>query len=281
MRTPEQQRRQEEAAARLAAKRKQAHWRGRHGARVHLEVEDGCVIVFSDAHFWPGQPTVAYRALCWLVREYQPFALIDNGDSFDGATISRWPRIGWDSKPTVAEELAVNCERHEELEKLAPNALRVWNLGNHDARFETFLASKVPEYQGVSGFQLRDRFPGWLPAWSTWVGDQVIVKHRIGGGKYAAANNVLKAGRTIVTGHDHRLYEFPLSTYAGDFYGIDAGTLADIWGPMFKDYTEDNPVDWHSGFPILWFRGGRYVGVELVRVLQDGRVFHRGQVYRP
>lgn len=266
-----------EAAASNNA-RKEAK-RSRYSARVHVPLQDGCAIVFSDAHFWPGEQSTAFKALRWLVQEYKPFALIDNGDSFDGATISRWPRIGWDAKPTVQEELAVNCERHQELEELAPDAYRTWNLGNHDARFETFLAAKAPEYQGVTGFSLRDHFPGWMPAWSTWLGDQVIIKHRISSGKYAAANNVLRAGRTIVTGHDHRLYEFPLSTYVGNLYGIDSGTLADVYGPMFKDYTEDNPVDWQSGFPILWFRDGRYAGCELVRVQQDGAVFHRGNIY--
>lgn len=263
-----------------AAKEAKATHRGRQGARVHVPVSDGCAIVFSDAHFWPGKPTVAYKALLKYVKEYKPFAVIDNGDSFDGAQISRWPRIGWDATPTVAAELAVNVERHGDLEKAAPNAYRTWNLGNHDARYETFLAAKVPEYQNVEGFHLRDKFPGWLPAWSTWLGNQVVVKHRLSGGKFAAANNVLKAGMTIVTGHDHRLYEFPLATYRETLYGIDAGTLADTYGPMFKNYTEDNPVDWQSGFPILWFRSGKYVGCELVRVRGD-KVFHRGQMVKP
>lgn len=270
----------EELVAAYRAKKAEPK-RGRQGARVHIPAMDGCAIVFSDSHFWPGKPTTAYKALLKYVKEYKPFAVIDNGDSFDGAQISRWPRIGWDSTPTVVQELAVNVERHGDLEKLAPKAYKTWNLGNHDARFETFLAAKVPEYQNIKGFHLSDHFPGWLPAWSTWIGNQVVVKHRIRGGKYAAANNVLAAGMHIVTGHDHRLYEFPMSTYQKDLYGIDAGTLADTYGPMFKNYTEDNPVDWQSGFPILWFRGGKFAGCELVRVQRNGTVFHRGELVRP
>jgi len=248
----------------------------RHGARKLLPVKDGCVVVFSDAHFWPGHVSNANRALLHLLPKLRPYAVIDNGDSFDGASISRYPRIGWDHKPTVKEELDVGVERHTQIEAAAPNAMRTWNLGNHDARFENFLAAKAPEFQGIGGFHLKDHFPGWLPAWSTWIGDQVVVKHRMKGGQYAANNNALWAGRSIVTGHDHMLWAKPLTNYAGTTWGIDAGTLADVWGEMFKDYTEDHAVNWQSGFPILHFRAGKFTGPEFVNALPDGRVIFRG-----
>lgn len=250
----------------------------RYGARVCMPVKDGCVVVFSDAHFWPNKVSNANKALVKLLPKLRPYLLINNGDSFDGASISRYPRIGWDAKPTVKQELDANQERLTEIEKAAPNAQRTWNLGNHDARFETFLAAKAPEYQGVGGFHLKDHFPGWIPGWATWIGDEVIVKHRMKGGQYAAANNALHAGRTIVTGHDHALYEKAHTNYNGTHFGIDAGTLQDVWGDMFKDYTEDHAVNWQSGFPILHFRNGKFTGTEFVRALPDGRVIFRGDL---
>ena len=248
----------------------------RYGARVNVPVKEGCVVVFSDAHFWPGYMSNANQALLKLLPKLKPYLLINNGDSFDGASISRYPRIGWDSKPTVKQELEVNTERLTEIEKAAPNAMRTWNLGNHDARFENYLAARAPEFQGVGGFHLKDHFPSWIPAWSTWIGDEIIVKHRMKGGKYSAANNVLAAGRSIVTGHDHMLWGKALTNYSGTSWGIDAGTLADVWGAMFKDYTEDHVVDWQSGFVILHFSKGRFTGPEFVHALPDGRVIYRG-----
>jgi len=249
----------------------------RHNARHLLPVKEGCVVIFSDAHFWPGYTSNANLALLKLLPQLRPYALINNGDSFDGASISRYPRIGWDQKPTVKQEVEVNKERLSEIEAAAPNALRIWNLGNHDARFETFLAAKAPEFQGVGGFHLKDHFPSWIPAWSTWIGDEVIVKHRMRGGMYSAANNVLRGGRSIATGHDHALWAKALTNYNGTMWGIDAGTLADVWGPQFKDYTEDNVVDWQSGFVILHFQNGRFNGPEIVHALPDGRVIFRGR----
>ena len=64
-----------------------------HAARQALGIENGTVIVFSDAHFWPGIRTTAFKGLLWAIREFKPKAVINNGDAFDGASISRFPRI--------------------------------------------------------------------------------------------------------------------------------------------------------------------------------------------
>lgn len=252
--------------------------RARYNARVVLDPVDGCVVVFSDAHFWPDEVSLANRALLALLPDLRPWAVINNGDSFDGASISRFPRIGWETKPSVAEELAVNKLRLGEIVAAAPHAQRVWNLGNHDSRFETKLAASAPEFENIYGFHLKDHFPDWEPAWATWIGDEVVIKHRMRGGKYSASNNTLHGGRTVVTGHDHMLWAKAITDYNGTRWGIDAGTLADVWGPMFKDYTEDNVVDWQSGFVVLHFRDGRFTGPEFLHALPDGRVLWRGEV---
>jgi len=76
-----------------------------HPKAQNLGILNGTVVIFSDAHFWPGIHTTAYRGLLWAIKELQPKAVIANGDIFDGAGISRHPRIGWDKAPTVMQEL--------------------------------------------------------------------------------------------------------------------------------------------------------------------------------
>jgi len=78
-------------------------------ARKDLGILNGTVIVFSDAHFWPGIHTTAFKGLLWAIKEFRPNAVIANGDIFDGASISRYPRIGWDSTPSEIQELKA-CE---------------------------------------------------------------------------------------------------------------------------------------------------------------------------
>jgi len=249
-----------------------------HAARHQLGIENGVVIVFSDAHFWPGIRTTAFKGLLWAIREFKPKAVINNGDAFDGASISRFPRIGWDTKPSIIQELKA-CEASlGEIEEDAGRAKLIWTMGNHDSRFENRLAANAHEFEGVKGFSLRDHFPAWLSCWACWPTEDVCVKHRYKGGIHASHNNTVGAGKTIFTGHLHSLKVTPYADYNGNRFGVDTGTLADPNGPQFVDYLEDNPTNWRSGFAILTFFNGQLLWPELVHDFGDGCVEFRGEV---
>lgn len=254
----------------------------KHEPRLNLGVENGVVLVFSDAHFYPGIHSSVFKGLLWAIQELNPVAVIANGDVFDGATISRHPRIGWDSKPSVIEELKA-CEIamgeiEEAAKKARHNVKLIWPLGNHDARFENFLAANAPQYEHVKGFSLKDHFPAWTPCWSCWINDDTVVKHRFKGGIHATHNNTLWSGKNIVTGHLHSLKVSPITDYNGVRYGVDSGTLADIDGPQFRDYLEENPTNWRSGFVVLTFYNGKLLMPELVMKFNDDAIEFRGQV---
>ena len=252
----------------------------KHEARQHLGLMNGVVLVFSDAHFWPGLRSTAFKGLLWAIKEMQPKAIICNGDAFDGASISRYPRLGWDSKPTVLQELEACGDALSEIEKVAnQRAKLVWTLGNHDARFETRLAATAGEYEGVHGFTLKDHFPKWTPCWSCWPTEKVVVKHRWKGGVHATHNNTVGSGKTMVTGHLHSLKVTPFSDYEPrPRWGVDTGTLADVDGPQFMDYLEDAPTNWRSGFAVLTFHKGELLWPELVHRFADGVVEFRGKL---
>ena len=283
--TPRQRREREAAAKRAndehARNKAGTYERKRFGARIHLPIIDGTTFILTDQHYWPTEHSLAHRTALQLAKKLRPWAIISNGDSLDGASISRWGHssfIDMASKPTVAQELAINRIRLRDFEGLSFLKYLIWNLGNHDARYETFLATRVPEYAEVNGFSLKDHFPEWLPAWTTYIGDQLVIKHRFKGGKYAAANNAVFAGRSFVTGHDHTLWVKAFTDLNGTRFGAAAGTLADINSQAFLHYTEDNPVDWQSGFLIAHFRSGWLTGLEPVHCLPDGRVLFRGDL---
>lgn len=246
--------------------------------RINMQIDNGVVMIASDAHYFPDNITRAHLAFVKMCRELNPRVVVMNGDVFDGATISRWPRIGWDNKPTVKQELDTCIARLQEITDAAPRAAYVWPLGNHDARFETFLAANASEYEGVKGFHLKDNFPEWKPCWSLFINENTVIKHRFKGGIHATHNNTLWAGRSIVTGHLHSLKSTPLSDYdPWTRYGVDSGTLADPCGEQFKDYTEDNPVNWRSGFVVLTYHDGFLLPPEICEVTPLGAVF-RGKV---
>jgi len=245
--------------------------------RVQTECKNGKIVIFSDAHYWPGYVSTAHRALLKIIKLEKPSIIVCNGDAFDGAQISRFGRQMWGKSPTVMDELKAVKERLDEIEKVSKGAKLFWPLGNHDARFETSLSNRAAEFEGVAGFQLKDHFPFWTPCWSVFVNQEIVIKHRIRGGIHATRNNTLNSGRTTVTGHLHQLKVTPFSDYNGIRYGIDTGTLADLYGPQFS-YCEDNPVDWRSGFVVLSIKDGKLLYPQVAQVRAEGEVEYKGEI---
>jgi hypothetical protein len=252
-------------------------------ARKDLGILNGPVIVFSDAHFWPGIHTTAFKGLLWAIKEFKPKAVIANGDIFDGASISRFDRHGFDSVPSVIQELKA-CEIamgeiEDTAKKVNKSIQLIWTLGNHDARFENRLAANAPQYEFVKGFSLKDHFPAWHPCWACWPTENTIVKHRWKGGIHATHNNTLNSGVNICTGHLHSLKVTPFDDYNGTRFGVDTGTLAEPTGPQFENYLELSPTNWRSGFAILTFHEGRLLWPELVHTWADGQIEFRGKIH--
>jgi hypothetical protein len=253
----------------------------KHAAKIHVPIENGMVVVFSDAHFWTTEPTTAYRALIKFLGEIKPRVVVCNGDAFDGASISRHGRIGFlENRPSVIQELRACQEMLTGIADAAKGAMLTWPLGNHDSRFETHIAAQAPQYEFVHGFHLKDHFPEWKPCWATWINHDTVIKHRWKGGIHATHNNTVGSGVNIVTGHLHSLKVTPWTDYNGTRYGVDTGTLADTDGDQFVNYLETNPTNWRSGFAVLTFHRGRLLPPETVEVLGEGEVAFRGKLHQ-
>jgi hypothetical protein len=248
--------------------------------RQEWRVDSGQIVVFSDAHYWPGEPSTAHRALLKYLELYghKVVGVVNNGDSLDGAKISRHPPHGWSTLPSVKEEMDANKLRLGEILERTPKAEHIWSMGNHCQRFEARLAAAVPEYATVEGFDLGSHFPDWQFTISTWVNDDLVIKHRYKGGIHAAHNNTVTSGRSIVTGHLHSLKVTPWTDYNGTRWGVDTGTLADPFGPQFE-YAEDGPRNWRSGFAVLTIVDGKLIDPELLRVAEPGRVVFQGRIH--
>lgn len=252
-----------------------------HPHRYEFEVRNGTVIVGSDFHIWPGAESTALRAFKKAASWLKPQAVILNGDVMDFPKISRHAPIMWESAPDPQDEIEAAQGHLHDIAMACGDARKVWTLGNHDARFESRLATMAPEYRRVTGVHLVDHFPLWEPCWSAWINNDVVIKHRpLGGGIGAARNSTAKAGKTIVCGHLHSMKVVPYTDYNGTRYGVDTGCIADPSHKAFVDYTEDAPLDWRSGFCVLTFKDGRLMQPELVQVWDKDHVEFRGKVYR-
>ena len=248
--------------------------------QIDLGILDGTVIVFSDAHFIPGQRSTAFKGLLWAIEEFKPVAVICNGDAFDGASISRHD-VTDQPQTSVIQELKACQGALGEIEETAKaerhNVKLVFTYGNHDVRFANRLAQHAPQFKDVQGFKLTDHITDWDFCWSVWPTPDVIIKHRYKGGVHATHNNTVNAGVSIITGHLHSLKVTPFSDYNGCRYGVDTGTLAETDGPQFT-YAEGNPSNHRSGFAVLNFFNGKLLWPELVHKFDEDQIEFRGEV---
>ena len=225
------------------------------------------VIVSSDHHYMPGETYPAHAILLQVLKDVKPKYHIINGDAYNCGPISRFGRIGWEEGYTLVEEYEAALLNTDELAK-ACRAKRLWGIGNHCIRAETFLSNKCPEWEGMPFTTLDDLFPKWEMCWSIVFNDQLMVKHRFHNGVHAARNNTLHGGVDIITGHTHRLQAAPFTDYRGTRYGVEAGTIADP-GSIAFSYAEDNPKNWQEGFLVVTI-DGRHVNYEMVHVKRQG-----------
>jgi predicted phosphodiesterase len=240
---------------------------------IHFEVRNQTILVASDCHYWPGESTVAHKAFIRLCKQLKPAAIVLNGDVFDGARISRHDPLYRNETPSVKQELEVCQDRLGEIEKASHNSKLFWLYGNHDTRLWRYMRINAPEVEGAFGADLFDYFPGWHCGYLMHVNNNTVIKHRWHNGIHATYNNVLKGGRSIVTGHLHRLQVSAWGDYNGRRYGVDTGTLAEPQGEQFA-YLEGNPVPWASGFAVLTFdKEGMLLPPELCEVIGETAYF--------
>lgn len=257
--------------------RKAPRFYGPHTATRHEDDKPYSVLIFSDAHWRTKVLTPAHSILLKLIPEIRPNVVIDNGDSWDGAAISRFKPNMWEEKPSLAEELEIVRYHLDTIRNHAHGATFYRCLGNHDFRFEAYMATHAPEMVGMPSTRIKDLFHGWEHSISVVLNETLFVKHRFRNGVHAAHNNVLWAGMSIATGHTHRLKCLPMTNLRGTHYGIETGTLADPYGEQFF-YTEDNPSNTQSGFVVVNVDGAE-IHVELVEV-KDNKAFFRGRWWR-
>lgn len=254
-----------------------------NGVRATTEIDSGVVLVASDCHYWPDVISTAHRAFVKLVKELKPKIVVINGDAFDGASISRHPAGGtWQALPSVKQELEACQDRLEEIQKVAGAAQLHFCWGNHDLRFNARLQQQVGDtFKGVMGMSLQEHFPLWRFSMSLMINDSVQIKHRLYNGIHAAYNATLKSGVSTVNGHLHSLKVTPYTDLTGTRYGVDTGSLADVWGEQFI-YTEDGTRNHRSGFAVLTFYEGKLMPPELCEVIdeQEGLVYFRGVVIK-
>jgi len=247
-----------------------------------ITIDDGTIIVGSDAHYSPGVIPVAHKALCNVLSDFgtEVKFVVLNGDILDGGSIGRHDRIRWQRKVSIKDELEAVQERLGDIEKVRPAGCKLLRTyGNHCARFETRLSNNVPEYEGIGGFLLRDHLPFWTDSLRIDVNDDMVIIHDWHSGVHSGYNDALKGGCHVVTGHTHELSAKAVRGFKQTHYGIKTGMLANEYQEEF-DYRQGKPgFNWQSGFAVLTWRDGVLLHPEFCAVRDDDKAYFRGKLY--
>lgn len=247
-----------------------------------IEIENGVIIVGSDAHYSPGVIPTAHKALCNVIAELgkEVKVVVLNGDILDGGSISRHGRIRWKRAPTVKQELDAVIERTEEIRAAITKGTKLMRTyGNHCARFESRLSANVPEFEGVGGFLLKDHLPHWMDSDRIDVNEDMVIIHDWHSGVHSGWNDVLKGGCHTVTGHTHELGCKAHRGFKSTHYGIKTGMLAENDQAEF-DYRLGKPgLNWQSGFAVLTWVDGMLLMPEFCAVREDGNAYFRGKKF--
>lgn len=231
--------------------------RAAYPRQIEANVDSGLIVAFGDLHSTPlarrDIDTNAMRLLLEWLEEHgtRVRLLLCMGDVLDGASIGRHPPLGWEERPSIADEIGAGVHDLDRLAALAPHAERLWVVGNHDERFDRTLAQQAKEFRAVTGMRMQDHFQRWRMAWSVRINGETVAVHRWHGGVHAAHNNLMKGGGAhMVTGDTHRLCVKVYAGQIGPKYAVECGTLSESDGEQFA-YTRGVAPNWEPGFAVL------------------------------
>lgn len=246
------------------------------GLTETVTAPDAVALCFGDAHWTTlDQPrSVAHEAMLAVLHDVRPSHLIAMGDLLDMGDPSRHSPLMWGKRPSVRSELEAGKRHLSDIVARAPHAARYWVRGNHDDRFDKWLAQFAGSYDGIEGLALEDHFTDWRMSWVLRF-NEAFITHRYHGGIHAGWNNAVKAGVTTVTGDTHSLNVTPMVDQRGRRWGVQCGMLGDPAWPAFH-YMLGNTRLWTPGFVVLTWRNGTMLPPETCEVV-DGVAWFRGQ----
>jgi hypothetical protein len=199
------------------------------------------------------------------------------GDALDMGSTSRHLPLMWSdvSKPKVKDELAAGQTHLRDLREAAGDPECYWIRGNHDDRFDKYLAAHAAAFEGMGAFTLADWFQDWRMCWRLDVGDNVSFVHRFHNGVHAGYNNAMKSARTVISGDTHALEVKPWNNWTRRLWGVQCGMIGDPAWPCFN-YRLAQPGQQQPGFIVLTWKDGELMTPEPCEVV-NGAAWFRGE----
>ena len=213
------------------------------------------ILVLSDIHI-PYHSIPALTAAFDWAKDNDVDTVLLNGDTIDAHRLSKY--VTDPKKRDFAGELETFREFFTVLVQAFPKAQIIFKIGNHEERYDAFLAQKAGELSGVSEFSLeniiRSRAQG-----IEFVTDKRIMKagdlniihgHEFTGGTFSPVNIArglfLKAKVSAIQGHNHQTSEHTETDMNGRITTTwSVGCLSELH-PMYMPLNK-----WNHGFAFV------------------------------
>jgi predicted phosphodiesterase len=242
------------------------------------------ILLMPDLHA-PALDEAAFSCFLDVLARWKPDVLVCLGDFIDLACVSTYAK---DPRTTASlqDEIEGARKARARVDKAAGKATKVFLMGNHEARLESYLIRQAPEVIGFVSVRelLQLHANGWkvVDYKSTFQLGHLRMSHDYGrAGVNAARQSCVDVGESVAFGHTHRLQVHYQGTQAGARHvGASLGWLGD---PEAVDYRHRDLVrrDWQHGFGVVhmlkdkrfWLQAVPIVGGQCV---VDGVVYGKG-----
>ena len=231
------------------------------------------VLLLPDVHV-PYHNVEALTAAINYGVENKADTILINGDFLDCYSISSFEKDP--RRRGFAEELRMGRSILATLREVFPNAHFIYQLGNHEDRYERFMKSKAPELLGIDEFEINNLL--WAEKYNMDVvrdkryieaGKLTIMHgHEISGASSSSPARALynKTKTPTICGHHHQSGEHTERNVRGKVVTCwTMGCLSELT-PAYRPINKYN-----HGFAFVKFKRGGVYEVENKRIV-DGKI---------
>lgn len=240
------------------------------------------VVALNDVHV-PFQDHEAIKIAFNFIKAWKPNYIILNGDILDMYACSSFDKSP-DRKDSFMEELEEGNAFLDEVEAISGDAQIVFLEGNHEYRFDRYLKNKARALYGIVTLpgllHMDDRDWTYLKYGKfftlgklNWGHGYRVSKHS----GYSARSHYDSFGLSMNFGHCHRVGQYHVTNYQGDFVVTEGGCLCQLT----PEYIPTKP-NWQQAITTSYvFPSGEFVSAPNVIQPVNGikQMMFEGNIY--
>jgi len=215
-------------------------------------------LFFSDMQV-PYQDQKAVDLVFKVGRWLKPDVVVNIGDLSDQAGVSRFNEGTADEVLIGLKEENIYVQKYwQKVDKVFPNARKIWTLGNHDIRYRDYLSKKAPALLEIVTPEVMWKTDTYGVELYEYAGppqvkmNEVYVHHGIAVSKHSgesAKQNLESLGVSLISGHTHRAGSV-YKTYELEARTLQGHEIGHLCNPKSEGFLYSHIHNWQQAFAI-------------------------------